>query len=138
MSHFVEVPSVKIMDLAVLEQAAHSCGLMLVRGQQTYHGYQWTYGKREQQACDHAIVSMTPNGTDGYEVGLVPAEGGGWTLSFDAMGAKLLEKCGEGMGKFLQAYSIGLIQKTAAQHRGQVLSQTVLPDGRVAVRVMMA
>ena len=73
-------------------------------------------------------------GSQGYEVGLIAAAGGGWTLGYDSWGhggELLAEKCGEGMGKLLQAYNIALIQQTAAQNRGQLLSQTVLPDGRV-------
>lgn len=151
MSHVVTVEII-IIDLDALADAARSCGLELVAGQETYRWYgesvgDYTAADAVQHAgiapdgrCAHAL--RIPGDAKAYEVGVVAVPGRkGYRLAWDHWnrGYGLSDRIsrhpdGKDMELLTQAYALAAIRRAAARNRQHVVERT-MADGSVRMTV---
>jgi hypothetical protein len=105
MSHITTI-TMQIKDLKSLARAAKRLGLEFREGQRTQRYY-----SNKTNACDHAIA--IPNNSTAYEIGVVAATDGTYTLAFDDfMGGKgMMDIVGKGCCRLKQAYTVELAKK---------------------------
>lgn len=131
MSHISEIQTV-IRDLDALASAAKELGLELMRGQQSFRGYE---GRR--YGCLHAL-RLEGARQGAYEVGVVPAseDGGGYKLLWDKFQDDLPVRLGEDGERLQQAYAAAVTLKQVNAEGYRVMERSVRADGTILLKVM--